>query len=68
MEDEKNMTKLLSKDVKLKYVAKSRPKSLILRIPAVIRDLLELTYDDTVTMDVIIEDDVKWIKIYKKLD
>ena len=61
-------TKLISKDVKLHYVAKSRPKSLILRIPAMIRDLLELTYEDTVTMDVLVEDDVKCIKIYKKAD
>ena len=59
-------TTLISKDVKLKYVSKSRPKSLILRIPAIIRDLLELTYDDTITMDVVIEDEVKCIKIYKK--
>lgn len=60
--------KLISKDVKLLKVSKARPKSLVLRIPAIIRDLLELNTGDTVTLDVIEEQDCRYIKIYKKLD
>jgi len=62
------MTKILQKDIQLKYVSKSRPKSLILRIPASIRDILELKYDDTVTLEACMDENQKYLKVYKKLD
>ena len=60
------MTTIATKETKVRYRSKSRPKSLLLLIPALVRDLLELEYNDTVIMDVCIENDEKFVKIFKK--
>lgn len=60
------MTLVTRLEKKVKYRSKDRPKSLLLLIPAVMRDILELTYNDTVILDVCVENDEKFVKIYKK--
>ena len=60
------MVKILQKNTKIKRVSKSRPKSVILPIPAAIRDILELQHDDQVTIEACMEEKKKYIKVYKK--
>ncbi len=62
------MTLVARLNKKVKYRSKDRPKSLLLLIPAMVRDILELKYDDEVVLDVIVENDEKYVKIYKKQD
>jgi hypothetical protein len=64
--EENIMTLVTRLEKKVKYRSKDRPKSLLLLIPAVMRDILELTYNDTVILDVCVENDEKFVKIYKK--
>ena len=51
---------------KMRARSKDRPKSLHLLIPATIRDVMEFEKDETVIMDVLVEQDSKILKIYKK--
>lgn len=60
------MTLIARLEKKVKYRSKDRPKSLLLLIPAIARDILELKYDDLVIMDIVVENDEKYLKIYKK--
>ena len=62
------MTLIARLEKKVKYRSKDRPKSLLLLIPAMVRDILELKYNDSVIIDIIVEDDKKYVKIYKKQD
>lgn len=61
------MTTLLRKQTKVRKRSNYRPKSLILLIPAVIRDLLELSSDDDVCLEVCMENEEKYLKL-KKID
>lgn len=44
----------------------ARPKSLILRIPAKVRDILELEPDTQVILDIYQDEKEKYLKMYKK--
>ena len=62
------MTKLFEKEAVVRKASKHRPKSLILHIPPVIRDVLELKADDNIILEAYIENTgEKHIKI-RKLD
>lgn len=62
------MTLVARLEKKVKYRSKDRKKSLLLLIPAMVRDILELKHDDKVILDIIIENEEKYVKIYKKQD
>lgn len=59
------MTTLLKMPTKVRKRSNSRPKSLILLIPAVTRDLLELSADDNVCLEVCMENEEKYLKLRK---
>lgn len=63
------MTKLFKKEATVRKASKNRPQSLILHIPPVIRDVLELKAD----MQIILEANIDktgetYIKMMKKQD
>lgn len=51
---------------KVKKRSNTRPKSLILHIPAQVRDLMDLKHDTPINLEVCIDDETKkkYIKIY----
>lgn len=51
---------------KVKYQSKNRLTSLLLNIPAKARDFLELKHGDTITWELHVENNKKYIKLYKK--
>ena len=57
---------ILTKQTKLSTIAKDRPKSLRVAIPTTIRELLDLTKDDTLIWEVYQENGNKYAKVYKK--
>lgn len=59
------MTTLLKKQTKVRKRSNDRPKSLILLIPATVRDLLELSADDEVCLEVCMENEEKYLKLRK---
>lgn len=61
------MTTMLKIPTKVRKRSNSRPKSLILLIPAKARDLLELSADDDVCLEVCMENEEKYLKL-KKID
>jgi hypothetical protein len=64
MEDKK-MTTLLKLPTKVKHRSNTRPKSLILPIPAAVRDIMELEHNSDITLEVCLENDQKVLQIQK---
>ncbi len=60
------MTLQVRVENKIRQRSKDRPKSLHLLIPAAVRDAMEFEVDDIVILDVLVEQDSKILKIYKK--
>ena len=50
---------------KIQKKSNTRPKSLVLYIPAAVRDIMELQDGNEVNIDVILENNEKFIKISK---
>jgi hypothetical protein len=59
------MTTLLKLPTKVKHRSNTRPKSLILPIPATVRDMMELEHNSDITLEVCLENDQKVLKIQK---
>lgn len=53
------MTLILKMPLKLKKVSKARPKSLILRIPATVREIMEFKADETINIKVCLNPETK---------
>lgn len=51
---------------KIKKRSNTRPKSLILHIPAQIRDIMEFTHNTDIFLEVHTDGEKKYLKIYKK--
>ncbi len=62
------MTLITRLETAVKKRSNARPKSLILHIPAFVRDIMEFEHNTPIVLDVCVENDVKCIKIYKKMD
>ena len=62
------MTLIKRLETAVKKRSNARPKSLVLHIPATVRDIMEWEHNTPVTMDVCVENDCRILKIYKKLD
>lgn len=61
------MTKLFQKEAKVRKASKNRPKSLILHVPPVIRDFLELEFDNDILLEACIEETGEtYVKLRKK--
>lgn len=54
---------LLKTETEIKHVSKQRDKSLILRIPANIRDVMEYEHGTPITVEVHVENNEKYLKI-----
>jgi hypothetical protein len=61
----KKMTTLVKIPHVIRKRSNNRPKSLILLIPALIRDTMELTADDNICLEVCMENNEKILKIRK---
>ena len=59
------MTTILKIPAKVKKRSNTRPKSLILYIPAQVRDIMELEHNSNITLEIIQENDEKVLKIQK---
>ena len=53
-------------ETKINSQSKARPQSLVLRMPAKVRDILELQPNDKIILDVYQENEKKYLKLYKK--
>ena len=62
------MTLLTRLEKQVKSRSKDRPKSLLLLIPAMVRDLMDLKVNDTLILDIVEENNKRYMKIYKKQD
>ena len=62
------MTNISYFETKLRKVSNKRPKSLILSIPATVRDIMEFEHGTSVKIEVCLDDKTKkkYIKIYAK--
>lgn len=61
------MTSLIKIPSTIKWVSKQRPKSLILRIPAAVRDIMEFEHGTSINIEVCLdENDKKFVKISKE--
>ena len=59
------MTIITRLEKQVKARSKDRPKSLLLLIPAIVRDLMDLKLNDTLIIEVV-EEEKRYLKIYKK--
>ena len=62
------MTSLIKVDAKIRRASHRRPKSLILSINPTIRDIMEFEHETPITMEVCVENEEKYVKLYKKTD
>ncbi len=60
------MTKLFTKEATVRKASKHRPQSLILHIPPVIRDVLELKADNKIILEAYNETGETYIKMKKQ--
>jgi len=56
--------KIMEIDTEIKAVSQQRQKSLILRIPANIRDIMQLKHGTKTKIEVHVENDEKYLKLY----
>ena len=60
------MTKIYKTETTVKKRSNQRPKSLILHIPAAVRDIMEFEHNTQITLEVCLNaENKKYIKIYK---
>ena len=64
----KKVTLLTRLETAIKKRSNARPKSLVLYIPATVRDVMGWEHDTPVVMDICVENDCRILKIYTKLD
>ena len=64
----KKMTKIFEKEATIRKASKNRQKSLILHIPPVIRDYMELQADEQIIISANLDAGERYIKIKKKID
>lgn len=62
------MTKMYETENKLRMVSKSHSKSLILPVPATIRDIMKFEHGTPIKWEVCLNENKKYIKLYKKQD
>ncbi len=53
---------------KIRMVSKKQPKSLILPIPATIRDIMNFEHGTPIKWEICLNENEKYVKIYKKQD
>lgn len=61
------MTKIHEFEHKIRRVSKSHQKSLILPVPAKVRDIMDFKHDDRVKWEIHVENEEKYI-ILRKID
>lgn len=66
--EEKNMTKIHEFEHKIRRVSKSHEKSLILPVPAKVRDIMELKHDDKVMWEIHVNENGEKYLIIRKID
>lgn len=62
------MTKIYETHNKIRKVSNTHKKSLILPIPATIRDIMNFEHGTTINWEVCSNENEKYIKIYEKQD
>lgn len=60
--------KIFETDNKIRMVSKAQNKSLILPVPATIRDIMNFKHGTPIKWEVCLNDKEKYIKIYEKTD
>ena len=59
------MTTIVKLPTQVKKRSNARPKSLILHIPAMVRDIMEFEHETKICLEVCTENEEKYIKIRK---
>ena len=62
------MTKILETTNKMRMVSKTHSKSLILPVPATVRDIMQFKHGTQITWEICLNGDEKYIKLSEKKD